>query len=193
DPVTQKEFYQLYAYFTGIKEPMVSMNHNMPLPPLLKLPLPEQTKKLAELNLDKEAVTRQITRELARVNYKDPFEGNPPDAKGEAGDFLDSQIVWERRPPKLDKLPAEIQAALKVEATRRTEAQKRELREYYLRKVWADGHDVFDPLEKDLEQIAKQIKRTEDAIPYTLVSEEMEQPRPAYVLTRGDFLQKGEK
>jgi hypothetical protein len=165
----------------------------MPLPPLLKLPLPEQTKKLAELNLDKEAVTRQITRELARVNYKDPFEGKPPDAKVEAGDYLDSQIVWERRPPKLDKLPAEIQAALKVDTAKRSDEQRRTLREYYLRKVWADGRELFDPLEKELEQIAKQIKQTEDAIPYTLVSEEMEQPRPAYVLVRGDFLQKGEK
>src|SRR5205807_36662 len=32
-----------------------------------------------------------------------------------------------------------------------------------------------------------------DAVPYTLVTEEMTEPRPAYLLIRGDFMQRGEK
>src|SRR6185312_9624188 len=38
DPFSQKEYYQLFAYFTGIKEPFMSGNHNVPLPPILKRP-----------------------------------------------------------------------------------------------------------------------------------------------------------
>ena len=37
------------------------------------------------------------------------------------------------------------------------------------------------------------IKQTDDAIPYTMVAEEMAEPRPAHVLVRGDFLKKGDK
>ncbi len=51
DPISHKEYYQLYAYFTGITEPMKSGPdvHGAPLPPLLKIPTAEQTKELERL------------------------------------------------------------------------------------------------------------------------------------------------
>ena len=49
DPITHKEYYQLFAYFTGIKEPHTTGLHNVPLPPILKFPSPEQAKTVAAL------------------------------------------------------------------------------------------------------------------------------------------------
>ena len=365
DPISQKEFYQLYAYFTGIAEPMVSMNHNLPLPPLLKVPQPEQAKKLEALKAEEATIQFQIQRELKLIKYQDPHLANsgplkpqdeaedliwvdddaPAGAKLEsipphawrwgtapkhqvlsgkksmlrsgpgvhqhffhgaarpldihAGDklftyvwldpknppktvmlqwhdgvwdhraywggdhalqagtpegpqhhhagplpklgewarlevnvekvglkpgarvggwafvvadgaaffdkagihtrhplddrFLESQSVWERQEQTSPGLPADIKASLKIESGKRSEEQKKLLRDYYLRKVWISAQDTFEPLDKELEQINKQIKAIEDVIPYTMVSEEMAKPRPAYVLLRGDFLQRGEQ
>ncbi len=76
DPISQKEYYQLFAYFTGIKEPMISGNHNQPLPPLLKVPSPEQRKTLAKLKRDRADLEREIAAEAEGVRYVDPLEGN---------------------------------------------------------------------------------------------------------------------
>jgi hypothetical protein len=81
DPISQKEYYQLFAYFTGIKEPMVSANHNQPLPPLLKVPSAEQTAKLKGLRDELAQLQREIATEAAKVRYRDPLANDPDAAK----------------------------------------------------------------------------------------------------------------
>src|SRR5882762_5780962 len=49
DPISQKEFYQLYAFFNSINEKAMDGNALLP-PPVLKLPSVEQKEKLAELD-----------------------------------------------------------------------------------------------------------------------------------------------
>jgi hypothetical protein len=62
-----------------------------------------------------------------------------------------------------------------------------------LRNVFAPTRDVFAALETSLAQYTGKLRTLDSVIPYTMVSEEMAEPRPAYVLLRGDFLKKGEK
>ncbi|MCX7664476.1 MAG: PSD1 and planctomycete cytochrome C domain-containing protein [Gemmataceae bacterium] len=359
DPITQKEYYQLYAFFTGIKEPMTSGNHGQPLPPLLKIPTPEQEKILAQAKKQREEVLAQINQKLQTTKYQEPpldnlpkpepkeivwvddtlpkgaipqgdgekfkfveapapvlsgkksvfrtamglqqafFTGatetltinspadvlfayvyldpkNPPKTimlqfnngnwehraywgedkaylagspdgpnhrkmgplpktgewvrlevtasqvglnqndklNGLAFTQVDGVIHWDKAgikqlPPdtkslfslaawevnakKDNKLPPEVQNALKVEASKRNDAQKKTILDYYLRNVYQNTRAVFEPLNKQLAELDAQIKQTEEAVPTTLISEEMEKPRDAYVLIRGDFLQKGEK
>jgi hypothetical protein len=358
DPISHKEYYQLFAYFTGIKEPHVTGLHNAPLPPILKFPSPEQANTVAKLEKGRADLLHAIKGHLAKVAYKDPFEGAtgltprptdaqdsiwfdddpPPGAKLEgdwqwqaqpshsgkrsmartgmglhqhsftaanrplyinAGDRLFAYVyldpknppksimlqfhdgTWEHRaywgedkcalagtpngpqhflagplPPagkwvrleieadKLNlqpdalvhgmaftqfdgtawydqpgiisvfpaddrhrtslrlweprarangKLPADVKAALKVAAEKRSTEQQITILHHYLRNVYTPTRDTFAPLEKDLSQITKKLKEVENAIPYTMISEEMPQPRPAYVLLRGDFLKKGAK
>src|SRR5262249_34435505 len=75
DPITQKEYYQLYAYFTGVSEPMVSGNHGKILEPFLKVPTQEQNKAMAEQRVQMEIVEKAIAKELRQIEYKDPLEG----------------------------------------------------------------------------------------------------------------------
>jgi hypothetical protein len=364
DPISQKEYYQLFAYFTGIKEPMVSDNHNQPLPPLLMVPTAEQTKTLASLRQELADLQSEVAREAAKIDYHDPLENNPDAGKlpaeaedviwlddaappgarllGEGSEpwkwvslpaypvysgrrsmvragpglhqhyftgarnpiriypgdklfvyiwldpsaaprsiqlqyndgswdhraywgedlcygagqadgpshlfagrlpklgqwarleidtgkiglspgalvdgmaftqfggtvyydkvgvstvfppddrILTSQIAWEPRGLVDPRVPSEVQAALKVGTAERSVGEKSLVRDYYLVTVYGGARDTFEPLATELERIRKQIKETEDAVPHTLVTEEMAEPRAAHVLLRGDFLQKGE-
>ena len=358
DPVSHKEYYQLFAYFTGIKEPHVTGLHNVPLPPILRFPSPAQAKTMATLEKDQAALKTLIDGHLAKIKYKDPLDGKsdavkplsspqdaiwfddapPPGARPEGHWQWDQQVVhggkyamvrtgkglhqhsfvdatkplyvnagdrlftyvyldpknppksimlqfhdgawehraywgedkcvlagtpngpqhflagplpktgkwvrleieadklnlqpdalvdgiaftqfdgaayydqpgissvfpaddrhrtsvrlWEPRARANAKLPADVKAALKVAADKRSDDQKTKILHHYLRNVYAPTRDTFAPLEKDLSQATKKLKDIEDVIPYTMISEEMPEPRPAYVLLRGDFTKKGEK
>jgi len=359
DPISHKEYYQLFAYFTGIKEPHVTGLHNVPLPPILKFPSPDQARTVAKLEHDQAELKKLIAEHLAKVAYKDPLEGGPDavkpmtnpqdviwfDDEPPSGAKLEGQWQWEQKqpvqsgkrsmvrsgaglhqhsftgaarplyinpgdrlftyvyldpknPPKsimlqyddgtwehraywgedkcvlagtpngpqhfqagplppagkwvrleieADKLklipdtrvhgmaftqydgtayydqpgiqtvfaaddgfftsirlwepraranprlPADLKTALKVDPAKRSPEQKSKILHHYLRNVYSPTRDTFAPLEKDLDQVTKKLKEAEDTIPYTMISEEMPEPRPAFVLLRGDFLKKGEK
>jgi hypothetical protein len=183
DPISHKEYYQLFAYFTGISEPMVegAMAHDQPLVPILKSATPEQTKELEAIRMETAVLEKAIDKELRRYAYKDPMDGKP----------RRSQSAWEAKVKSGANLPMPVSAALKVEPYQRDETQKKTVRDYYLRKINEDAKDIFGLLETDLAELAEKRKAIEDAIPYTLVSEEMAMPRPAFVLIRGDFQNKG--
>ena len=79
DPITQKEFYQLYAYFNNITEKAMDGNRK-DSPPVVKLPTPEQEAELA-------AFDEQITELDAQTKAPIP----EVDA---------TQIAWENRMPR---------------------------------------------------------------------------------------------
>jgi Protein of unknown function (DUF1553)/Protein of unknown function (DUF1549)/Planctomycete cytochrome C len=195
DPISHKEYYQLFAYFTGITEPMASGPgvHGRPLLPILRVPTPEQAKELAEHRAVLSEVEKAIAKELARFVYTDPLEAKAIPAKPSADLLARSQLAWEVTQKGSLKLPNEIRETLDLEPAKRSAEQKKTLRDYYLRKVNGDVRDIIGALEDDLGDLAKKIKAIEDAVPTTLISEELMMPRPAYVLIRGDFLHRGEK
>ncbi len=59
DPVTQKEFYQLFAYFNNVEEKGMVWNFGNE-DPVIKAPLPEQEVKLADLDERLEAARRKF-------------------------------------------------------------------------------------------------------------------------------------
>src|SRR4029077_5431102 len=71
DPFTQKEFYQLYAFFNNIAEAAMDGNASGP-PPIMKVPVPEQTAELAALDQQMIAHKQKILDELAKVEYVEP-------------------------------------------------------------------------------------------------------------------------
>ncbi len=59
DPFSQKEYYQLYAYFNNVAE-SGSVDRGGNAAPVLRLPSPQQTRRLAELDRDLAALDRQL-------------------------------------------------------------------------------------------------------------------------------------
>jgi hypothetical protein len=189
DPISQKEYYQLYAFFTGIAEPAKSGNHNQPLPPLLRFPTPEQDAAIAKARADQAVLEKQIAASLQAVKY-----GEPANHAGPAADrHKASQRAWEERARNNLQLEVTVRDALKVEPAKRTDVQKAALRNYYLRFVYSGTRPVFDSLNKEMDEAAKRLKEADDAVASVMVSEEMPQRRPAYILVRGDFQNRGEK
>ena len=72
DPITQREFYQLYAFFNGVAEKAMDGNIATP-PPIIQTPKPEHTAKQQELQAAVGNVNQQIAAELAKVQYIEPL------------------------------------------------------------------------------------------------------------------------
>ena len=86
DPISQKEFYQFYAFFNNFNEKAMDGNALLPAP-TMKLPTPEQEAKLAELSNSIAAMEKQIRAEAAKITYTEP-ERTPSPATNPPADFV---------------------------------------------------------------------------------------------------------
>ncbi|HTL57280.1 MAG TPA: PSD1 and planctomycete cytochrome C domain-containing protein [Candidatus Limnocylindrales bacterium] len=71
DPISQKEFYQVFSIFNNISENAMDGNALLP-PPMLKLPTSEQEKQVSELDGAIAAAKKKISDAVAAVQYLDP-------------------------------------------------------------------------------------------------------------------------
>ena len=99
DPITQKEFYQLYAFFNSTADKPMDGNALLP-PPILKVPSAEQVEKQKQLAERREQIDKQIQAELTKIDYTDPQTGE------DLGKVEPQQYVWID-----DSLPAGAQPA----------------------------------------------------------------------------------
>ena len=79
DPITQKEFYQLYAYFNNITEKAMDGNRK-DSPPVVKLPTPEQEAELAAFDEQIAELDAQTKSPILEIDA--------------------TQIAWENRMPR---------------------------------------------------------------------------------------------
>ncbi|MFG0332069.1 MAG: DUF1553 domain-containing protein, partial [Maioricimonas sp. JB049] len=89
-------------------------------------------------------------------------------------------------------LPKAVQDVLKVAPADRNDSQKATIRTYFLERVYPGTKDLVAPMLAEREQLQADLKALSDAIPKTLVSEEMKEPKTAYVLDRGEYDKKAD-
>jgi mono/diheme cytochrome c family protein len=89
-------------------------------------------------------------------------------------------------------LPPGVKKALKVAAGKRNATQTKQLRDYFVEHAYAKAKPTFEPLHKTLAAIDRERERLDRRMPTTLVSKERPVPRPAFVLTRGEYDRRGE-
>jgi mono/diheme cytochrome c family protein len=176
DPITQKDYYQLFAIFNSLDEKALDGNAAR-YPPVIQVAPPEQ---LAELERKKQQVSwlrLQIAVEVSKV-------------KDEAVAAALSPWLTKLKPAGL---PKPLQAIAKLDPKKRSAAQQKQLRDHFIENVYAATRPTFDPLHRQLRQAEQARDRLDKAIPATLVSQELKEPRPAYILKRGEYDRRGAK
>ncbi|MDA1049762.1 MAG: PSD1 and planctomycete cytochrome C domain-containing protein [Planctomycetota bacterium] len=71
DPLSQKEFYQLFSYFYSLTENAMDGNALLP-PPVLKVASDEQKQQQQQLNEQLAAIAEKITAAITKVEYVEP-------------------------------------------------------------------------------------------------------------------------
>ena len=87
DPLSQKEFYQLYAFFNSNKENPMDGN-SLRHAPMIKVPTEIQVQEKKALTAEQKSIQQEIKEALAKLDYKDPT----PNAKPVAQE--PREIVW---------------------------------------------------------------------------------------------------
>ncbi|MBI3865981.1 MAG: DUF1553 domain-containing protein [Planctomycetia bacterium] len=113
----------------------------------------------------------------------------------QAGQAFESQLVWESYEKAQSKstLPPPLQEIIKLEPDKRNDAQKKQLRDYFIENVCGKTKPIFDPLHTQIAEAEKKRKALDDAIPMTMVSGEAAARREAFLLIRGQYDKKGDK
>ncbi len=88
--------------------------------------------------------------------------------------------------------PASIKDLLKLAAEKLTAPQRQELQTYYLKEVYVDPKSGLAPLRAELKSNQSRKEALEKEIPATMISRELDPPRPAWVLLRGQYDKHGE-
>ena len=209
DPISQKEFYQFYAFFNSVDGEKGAMGHDIPLPPLLTLPTNQQAADLNATSAALEEVTKRITVEVGKVRIEKTTavaadvpatigtttKGEEQTKKGEEKRYFDDQVSWEDYEKKREKspVPKEIRDILQRERVERDDAQNKKLRDYFIVHAYSKTREIFEPLVTEQGELTKRKKKLETEIDTTMVMKEMAERRPAFVLMRGDFEQPGEE
>ncbi|MBS0203811.1 MAG: PSD1 domain-containing protein [Planctomycetes bacterium] len=166
DPISQREYYQLYAYFNS-----TVFAGGDPTAPRIDVPSPEQ---LAAGEPERQ---KQIRSQIAELDKEINSQ-----ADAIAADMAD----WEKTLTDDDKkkLPFNVKNAVDLPPRDRSATHKRDLDAYFR------GLDVARQKYPQLDAIAK-LRSEEPKFPTTMVMQELAQPRETHIHMRGDFLRKG--
>lgn len=96
DPFSQKDFYSLFAFFNNVDGEKGAQGHDVPLPPLLTFPTPEQTATLQRVSTELAALDKTLQQELAQAKLEENADG-PQAAASAAADQKASnpfEHVW---------------------------------------------------------------------------------------------------
>ena len=77
--------------------------------------------------------------------------------------------------------------------TDRTDAETNQLRKHFLEHAWTESQPTIVPLKKQIADTKQKADNLTNSAPTTLIFRETKAPKPAYVLNRGEYDQKGDQ
>lgn len=174
DPISQKEFYQMFAFFNSVPESGLDGNFGN-AKPFLQLPSPAEKQRLAELDEQIKAAQAALQPEEEKL---------PP-----------LQAAWEKQwreqPPAnpADKEKPIVELLAKP-ADSLNDDQRRQLTNFYRDNF---SPDSFRIARKALNDVRQERDRVNKGIQTTMVMAEMEQPRETFLRLRGQYDQHGDR
>ncbi len=167
DPISQREFYQLYAFFNNIDE--LSGEHG------------EEKRKTAHEPLLELGTPKQLAR---REAYRSQYGLLEKEFKEYEKALLPGQAEWERNLTEEERkrLEPEIKETLAISPEKRNDFQKKAIE-----KVFKATDLGYTTRESGLAALEK----VEPRVPRSMVMRELPAPREAYVQLGGDFLRRG--
>jgi hypothetical protein len=108
-------------------------------------------------------------------------------ATPQASQTFESQRLWELAVGEGKELPQPVQAALKIKPADRKEEHKETLRRHFLENVWPGSREQLAPLVAARDAVQKKLEQINEAIPKTMIVEELKEPKQAFVLLRGEY------
>jgi hypothetical protein len=167
DPITQKEFYQIYAFYDSIDELSGAdgeEGRNDAFKPMLEFGSPEELQKRDIIQMQVALLQKDLT------DYEKDLDGK--------------QAAWEAslKEEAREKLTDEIRYVLTVPAKDRNSIQKDALgRVYHAQDLgWSERQGSINALRKRLPDLDT-----------TMIMRERPEPRATYIHLGGDFLRKG--
>ncbi|MDE2963695.1 MAG: DUF1549 domain-containing protein, partial [Acidobacteriota bacterium] len=169
DPISQKDFYRLYAFFNNIDElggeVSVEQKNQRKLDPVLEFGKPEEFAR-------REAIRQQrsiLEKELKAYQVK-------------LEQTLDN---WEEGLPQAERasIAPQIRESLKIQPERRKIYQRRVLDLFFFAQ---------DPAWQARREGLRALQEAEPTLDAALIMRELPEPRTAYVHLAGDFTRRGE-
>ncbi len=108
---------------------------------------------------------------------------------------FESQLAWEAYDKGQEKsaVPQPVRDAIKVEADKRNDDQKKLIRSYFLESIYTKTRETLAPLRKEIDDLTAQRKAADEAIPVSLVMGDQATERETFVLLRGEYNKPGDK
>lgn len=168
DPVTQREYYQLFAYFNAVPEKGLDGREGNAAP-LLEFPSVAQKARLAALPGEiAEAEKKLAEAQKAQVA---------------------AQVAWEQTAANSElPLTGAEAAILALPAEQRTPPQREQLKKFHREKVAPIPKEIAEAPER----LRKELQAERAKVPSVMVMEQMAEPRATHVLVRGQYDQFGE-
>ncbi|MCA9047837.1 MAG: DUF1549 domain-containing protein, partial [Planctomycetaceae bacterium] len=166
DPLTKKDFYQLFAFFN--QTPVTGAGGDPQSAPVISTPTAAQQRRLAELTAEQESVRSQL-QEVRRS-------------------LLPQQADWERSnlntSARPDAPPSDESAALRkliaIPADRRTAEQQQTVTQAFLK-----SQPPYRVAEEKQESLSARVRSIRDQVPKVMVMADQQEWRPTFVLNRG--------
>jgi hypothetical protein len=111
----------------------------------------------------------------------------------QAGGTHDTLSAWVRAQRALGGagLPPPIQPLVKIDRAKRTPAQQKQLRDYFVENAWTKAQVALAPLKQKVTALQAERTKIDSQVPVTYVFKETAKPIQAYILKRGEYDQRG--
>lgn len=145
--------------------------------------------KLAKVRVEadslRDSITNAVSPKIGRRTNSHPLIGEVDEVRIYERRLSDEEVAAVAQGDPL--FP--VAGILATPAEKRSPQQKEQLKQFYLENFDAE----YRKLAQQVDQLRAEEKRLDESLPITLIYRERAQPRPSYILIRGEYDRKGEQ